>query len=173
MHNDNQNLVIIITGHSGCGKSTLSKELSMHFQCEMLNFSYAGYDFAKNLKNEDVTTAMNRYVANCIIAALSRKNLVIVDGLASIESFNILKQKQIRTIVLYIETSYVTQIDRIVKRENVSLEEAVHSHDVKETGKIASGLNEIIALADYTVHGTGSISSMITEAINCIRMHIE
>lgn len=159
--------VLVIAGRSGSGKSTLVRALASALGCERLGFSYAGRELASAEKESEEFRQIEEYVYNCILSALSRSELLILDGLASERVYDRLMREGFDVAVVFLDTPESLRIERIAEREGCSLETAAFVERSKAKGKAKSGLDYIIGKADTVIDGRQSAQAVLDQALLC------
>lgn len=160
--------IIVFTGHTGAGKSALAKLLSIHYHCSLLSFSSEGRLLSMNVFNKIQTSKIENIIFVRIIEEIKNNEMIIVDGISSIEVINKLNSYNYHFLVINIVAPYLTRIKRIIRLHKCRILDAIDLEKEKEKNKNKSGLKKIIALSHYTLYNKGDIGFVYKQAKDII-----
>lgn len=182
----------ILTGGIACGKSTVAKTLKEqgikvidadvishtifdlhkdHIK-EMFGTDLDGTELRGFIANEIFSNPKKRFELEFFMHPLIRKEMNNIE--ASMQGDNYIldiplyyekTQKDVNDVVIVISTDYETQLDRLMKRNNLSLDDA----NKRILTQIPNSIKE--SRADYVIKNDGTINDLVASTLCMIEFY--
>lgn len=162
--------IITISGYSCAGKSTLINKIGQLYDCDIMKFGIihkecvkkSGYLYAKDwIKSEGFKPYENQLLLcfkNKLISMIDNKNkYILVDGMFSSKCFSIIRSiDKINLVNIVLNADYNIRIQRMMKRQDMTYEEAVAHMYTTDNIKKQAGLKHIIKDFDFLLDANKS-----------------
>lgn len=168
--------IITITGYSCSGKSTLINGIIKQYNFDVISFGEIhkecvknnGYLFAKDWIYEKGFKSYE----NQLLLTFKKKillldsdplesNSIIIDGIFSDKCFKLLRSlSKINLTNIVLNTNYQNRVDRMMKRHNMSYEEAVKHLYTTDSIKKEAGVSDILIDYDYIIDGNKRVEDI-------------
>lgn len=174
-------LIIGLSGLTGSGKTTISKLLRKQFRVPVIPVSYLvgleakkrglnTREWAEQLVKQGGPKAVIESIRLVIQNIARRNKIFIVEGVYRPEDFQTVQEMfpKSKTLLITMETDRASRVERIMKRQKISREEAEKWVTKFDAARRSMGVDELRKMADISIHNSQKLSTLNRELLGKI-----
>ncbi len=174
-------LVIGLGGLTGTGKTTISRLLRKQFSIPVIPVSYfLGLEarkrglttkaWAEKLVETGGPKAVVESITSAILKLAKRNQIFIIEGLYRPEDYRVIQRlfPKSKTILISMNADRESRVERIVKRQKLSKEEAEKWVTRFDEDRRKVGIEELHKMADITIHNKKTLPQLNRELLEKI-----